>query len=95
MIHCDIVSAETAIYSGPIEFMAVIGTDGELGVCYGHAPLLTELKAGPVRIQAQDGTEETFYLEGGFIEVQPHRVTILADCVLNLERVKHGNDDSL
>ena len=81
-IHCDIVSAEKAIFSGLIELMVANGTEGELGISYGHAPLLTGLQSGPVRIKKQDGEEETFYLKGGFIEVQPYLVTVLADCVL-------------
>ena len=68
-IHCDIVSAEEEIFSGLIEMMVATGDMGELGVTYGHAPLLTSLKPGPVRVVTQDGEEHVFYVSGGFLEV--------------------------
>lgn len=77
--HCDIATAESAMFSGLAEMIIVSGTQGEIGVTYGHAPLLTGLKPGPVRIIKQDGEEEIYYLSGGFLEVQPHLVSILAD----------------
>jgi F-type H+-transporting ATPase subunit epsilon len=81
-IHCDIVSAEEEIFSGLIEMLVASGEIGELGVTYGHAPLLTSLVPGPVRIVTQDGHEEIFYVSGGFLEVQPGVVSILADTAL-------------
>jgi F-type H+-transporting ATPase subunit epsilon len=81
-IHCDIVSAEEEIYSGLIEMLVATGDLGELGVTYGHAPLLTSLKPGPVRIVTQDGEEHVFYVSGGFLEVQPGVVSILADTAI-------------
>lgn len=81
-IHCDIVSAEEEIYSGLIEMLVATGDMGELGVTYGHAPLLTSLKPGPVRIVTQDGEEHVYYVSGGFLEVQPGVVSILADTAL-------------
>lgn len=81
-IHCDIVSAETEIFSGLVELLVAAGTEGDLGVCYGHAPLLSALKPGPIRIKKQNGEEEIYYVSGGFLEVQPHAVTILADTAL-------------
>lgn len=80
--HCDIVSAETEIFSGLVELLVAAGAEGDLGVCYGHAPLLTSLHPGPVRIKKQNGEEEIYYVSGGFLEVQPHTVTILADTAL-------------
>lgn len=80
--HCDIVSTETAIFSGLVELLVAVGADGDLGVCYGHAPLLTSLRPGPVRIKKQDGQEEIYYVSGGYLEVQPHTVTVLADTAL-------------
>ncbi len=77
--HCDIVTAEESMFTGLAEMIVVTGTLGELGITYGHAPLLTGLKPGPVRILKQDGEEEIYYLSGGFLEVQPHLVSILAD----------------
>ena len=57
-IHCDIVSAEAQIYSGLVELLVATGSEGELGICYGHAPLLTALVPGPVRIVEQGGEEQ-------------------------------------
>ena len=81
-IHCDIVSAEEEIFSGLVESLVATGEIGELGVNYGHAPLLTSLVPGPVRIVKQDGEEEVYYVSGGFLEVQPGIVSILADTAL-------------
>ena len=81
-IHCDIVSAEEEIFSGLVEMLAATGNLGELGVSYGHAPLLTSLVPGPVRIVKQNGEEEVYYVSGGFLEVQPGVVSILADTAL-------------
>lgn len=81
-IHCDIVSAETDIFSGLVELLVATGTEGVMGVMYGHAPLLTRLEPGPVRIKTQSGEEEIYYVSGGYLEVQPHAVTILADTAL-------------
>ena len=78
-IQCDIVSAEKSIFSGEVAFMVVAGNMGEIGIAPGHAPLLTDLLPGPVRLDLEDGTEEVFYVSGGFLEVQPKKVTLLAD----------------
>lgn len=81
-VHCDIVSAEEEIFSGLVEMVIATGTLGEVGINYGHAPLLTELKPGPIRVIKQGGEEEIFYLSGGFLEVQPYEVKVLADTAL-------------
>ncbi len=81
-VHCDIVSAEEKIFSGLVEMVIAAGSLGDLGIAPGHAPLLTELKPGPVRLILDSGEEEIFYASGGFLEVQPHLVTILADTAL-------------
>jgi F-type H+-transporting ATPase subunit epsilon len=86
-IHCDIVSAEKAIFSGLVEMLVANGDIGELGVTYGHAPLLTSLVPGPVRIVKQGGDEEIFYVSGGFLEIQPGVVSILADTALRADDV--------
>jgi len=86
-IHCDIVSAEEEIYSGLVEMLVATGELGELGVSYGHAPLLTSLVPGPVRILTQDGQEKIFYVSGGFLEVQPGVVSILADTAIRADDV--------
>ncbi|MGE4532459.1 MULTISPECIES: F0F1 ATP synthase subunit epsilon [Halomonas] len=78
---CEIVSAEEGIFSGEIERVVATGRMGELGILPGHAPLLTELKPGPVRV-IHDGEEEHYYVSGGFLEVQPDVVTILADAAV-------------
>ena len=86
-IHCDIVSAEQEIFSGLVEMLVATGSLGELGISYGHAPLLTGLIPGPVRILKQDGDEEIYYVSGGFLEVQPGVVTILADTAIRADDV--------
>ena len=78
-VHCDIVSAEEAMFSGLVELVVAHGALGDLGIAPGHAPLLTELRPGPVRVTTQAGEEQIFYVSGGFLEVQPSTVTILAD----------------
>ena len=81
-IHCDIVSAEEEIFSGLAEMVVATGTLGDLGIGYGHAPLLTSLVPGPVRVKADNGEEQVYYVSGGFLEVQPGIVSILADTAL-------------
>lgn len=81
-VHCDIVSAEESLFSGLVELVVATGSEGELGIAFGHAPLLTDLKPGPVRIIKREGEEEIYYLSGGFLEVQPNTVSILADTAL-------------
>ncbi|WP_053981671.1 F0F1 ATP synthase subunit epsilon [Marinagarivorans algicola] len=80
--HCDIVSAEDSLFSGLVELLVASASDGDLGVYYGHAPLLTSLKPGPIRVKKQNGEEEVYYINSGFLEVQPHAVTVLADTAL-------------
>lgn len=86
-IHCDIVSAEEEIFSGLVESLVATGELGELGVNYGHAPLLTGLVPGPVRIVLQNGDERVYYVSGGFLEVQPGIVSVLADTALRADDV--------
>ncbi len=78
-IHVDIVSAEGEIHSGPATMVFVPATQGELGIAPRHAPLLTTLKAGEVRVQNEAGEEQWFWIGGGALEIQPHKVTVLAD----------------
>lgn len=80
--HCDVVSAEQEIFSGLVELLVADGVEGELGVTYGHSPLLTKLQPGPIRLKTQKGEEEIYYVSGGFLEIQPHTVTVLADTAL-------------
>ncbi|MDA8962197.1 F0F1 ATP synthase subunit epsilon [Congregibacter sp.] len=86
-IHCDIVSAEEEIFSGLVESLVATGEIGELGVNYGHAPLLSALVPGPVRITLQNGEEQVYYVSGGFLEVQPGVVSILADTAIRAHDV--------
>ena len=86
-IHCDIASAEQEIFSGLAELVVATGSLGELGVSYGHAPLLTDLRPGPVRVIRQGGEEEVFYVSGGFLEVQPGVISILADTAIRADDV--------
>ena len=86
-VHCDIVSAEEAIFSGLVEVVVAAGVGGDLGVMPGHAALVTALQPGPVRIVKQNGEEEVFYVSGGFIEVQPNSVTVLADTALRADNI--------
>jgi F-type H+-transporting ATPase subunit epsilon len=81
-IHVDIVSAEGEIFSGEARMVFAPASQGELGVTPRHAPLLTLLKAGEVRVQTPDGAEQLFYVGGGALEIQPSRVTVLADTAL-------------
>jgi F-type H+-transporting ATPase subunit epsilon len=81
-IHVDIVSAEGEIFSGPAKMVFAPASQGELGIAPRHAPLLTLLKAGEVRVQTPDGQEQFFFVGGGALEVQPKKVTVLADTAL-------------
>jgi F-type H+-transporting ATPase subunit epsilon len=78
-IHVDIVSAEGQIFSGDASMVFVPGSQGDLGIAPRHAPLLTTLRAGEVRVQSEGAEEQSFYVGGGSLEVQPNRVTVLAD----------------
>ncbi|HTY92750.1 MAG TPA: F0F1 ATP synthase subunit epsilon [Steroidobacteraceae bacterium] len=81
-IKVDIVSAEGEIFSGDAAMVFAPGSQGDLGITPRHAPLLTLLKAGEVRVQTPDGVEHAFYVGGGALEIQPTRVTVLADTAL-------------
>ena len=84
-VHLDVVSAEQSLFSGLVESIQVSGSEGELGVNLGHAPLLTALKPGMVRLVKQFGHEDVMYVAGGTLEVQPNRITILADTAVRGE----------
>ena len=80
-IHVDIVSAEGEIFSGEAEMVFVPATEGELGITPRHAPLLTLIKAGEVRVKTATG-EQSVFVGGGALEIQPNKVTILADTAI-------------
>ena len=86
-VHCDIVSAEQAIFSGLVELLVAHGSLGDLGVGPGHAPLLTSLKPGPIRVKLQGGEEQIYYVSGGFLEVQSSTITVLADTAVRADDV--------
>lgn len=88
-MHLDIVSAESEIYSGRAERLFASGTLGDIEIAPNHAPLLTALLPGPVRIREQGGKEHVVYVTGGILEVQPQITTILADTVV---RAKDFNE---
>ncbi len=89
--HCDIVSAEKEIFSGRVTMLSVTGSIGELGIMPGHAPLLTGVRPGPIRLRMDDGEEEVFFASGGYLEVQPGVVTILADTALRAEDIDEAS----
>lgn len=84
-IHVDIVSAESAIYSGQADQVIIPAAQGEICALARHAPLLTRLKAGLIRLKLDARTTYEFFVSSGFVEIQPHVITILADTVLRSE----------
>jgi F-type H+-transporting ATPase subunit epsilon len=86
-IHVDIVSAEGEIFSGDANMVYAPARMGEVGIAPRHAPLLTALKPGEVRVEDTDGKEHFFYITGGMLEIQPHLVTVLADTALRGEQL--------
>ncbi|MEO8143291.1 MAG: F0F1 ATP synthase subunit epsilon [Betaproteobacteria bacterium] len=81
-IHVDVVSAEASIFSGEAEFVVLPGEAGELGIYPRHAPLITRIRPGAVRIQKPGGEEELIFVAGGILEVQPKLITVLADTAI-------------
>jgi len=81
-LHLDVVSAEESIFSGDARFVALPGESGELGILPGHTPLISRIRPGAVRIELADGSEELVFVAGGFLEVQPDGVTVLADTAI-------------
>ena len=87
MTHLDVVSAEAEIFSGLVQTVQASGIEGELGIYPGHAPLITSLQPGIVRVVKQFGEEELIYVAGGILEVQPGYVTVLADVAVRAEEI--------
>ena len=81
-IRCDIVSAEEEIFHGTVTMVVATGEMGELGIAPRHAPLITRLKPGQVRVKLENGDDQFFYVSGGILEVQPQVVTVLADTAI-------------
>ena len=86
-IKCDIVSAEAEIFHGQAQMVIASGEMGELGIAPRHAPLITRLKPGQVRVIAENGEEQFFYVSGGILEVQPSVVTVLADTAMRAKDI--------
>jgi len=84
-LHVDIVSAEAEIFSGTVTMVFAPAEMGEVGIAPRHAPLVTRLKPGEVRVQRQEGDELSFFVSGGLLEVQPHVVTVLADTAIRAD----------
>ncbi len=83
--HLVVVSAEQQMFAGNVQHIQVSGSEGELGIFHGHAPLLTAIKPGMVRIVKENNSEEFIYLSGGILEVQPTNVTVMADTAIRGE----------
>jgi len=87
-MHVDIVSAEAEIFSGTATMMVAPAEMGEVGVAARHAPMITRLKAGEIRVMNEnDNSERNFFVSGGILEVQPHVVTVLADTALRADDI--------
>ena len=86
-IRCDIVSAEEEIFSGDVRLITATGSLGELGIMPGHTPLITGIEPGTIVVHLENGEEESFYAAGGYLEVQPGIVTILADKALRAKDI--------
>ncbi|MEI6542193.1 MAG: F0F1 ATP synthase subunit epsilon [Methylococcales bacterium] len=86
-VHVDIVSAEKEIFSGNVEMVFAPGELGELGISPRHAPLITKLNPGEVRVKISDTESYPFFISGGLLEVQPHLVTILADTAVRAKDI--------
>ncbi len=86
-IHVDIVSAESSIFSGQANMVFAPAEMGEIGIAPRHSPLITRLGSGEIRVQAENGEEQTFFVSGGVLEVQPSMVTVLADTALRAKDI--------
>lgn len=86
-MQCDVVSVNESLYSGTVTMLIAKGAGGELGIMPGHAPLVTLLQPGAIRVLLENGTEELIYVSGGVLEVQPHVITILADTAVRAENL--------
>ena len=86
-MQCYIVSAEEEIFAGRVAMLSATGTIGELGILPGHAPLLTGIRPGPVKLRDENGEEDVFYASGGYLEIQPGIVTVLADTALRADDI--------
>ena len=86
-MQCNVVSAEQSLFQGDVVLVVATGELGDLGIVPGHAPLITSLRPGPVRLQFENGDDELFFVSGGFLEVIPTQITILADAADRAENL--------
>lgn len=86
-MRCKVVSAEQALFEGDVRMVVAAGKLGDLGITPGHAPLITSLKPGPVRVVVENGDDELLFVSGGFLEVIPSQITILADTAERAENL--------
>ncbi len=86
-VHCEIVSASESIFQGSVKMLVITASTGEMGIMPGHAALLSDLKPGPVRIIKTDDTEEVYFLSGGYVEVQPSGIAVLADTAIRADNI--------
>lgn len=86
-LHVDVVSAEGQLYAGNADMVFVAAEMGEVGIAPRHAPLLTRIRPGALRIQHEGQPEEAFFVSGGILEVQPHLVTVLTDTAERAEEL--------
>ena len=84
-MQCNVVSAEESIFEGEVTMLIGAGSEGDLGITPGHAPLITALQPGPIRVVLDSGEEDVFYVSGGYLEVVPGVVTVLADTALRAD----------
>ncbi|HEY9134618.1 MAG TPA: F0F1 ATP synthase subunit epsilon [Pseudomonadales bacterium] len=91
LIQCDIVSAEKEIFSGEVEMVIAAGSLGDVGVAYGHAPLLTQLQPGPIRVINEGGEEDVYFISGGMLEIQPKVITVLADTAVRADDIDEAS----
>ena len=85
---CEVVSAEKQLYSGEVQMFIATAVCGDIGIAFGHAPLLTQLVPGPLRLIKRGGQEEVFYVSGGLLEVQPRMIIVLADAGIRAEELE-------
>ena len=86
-MQCEIVSAERQLFTGTITKLTAVGTIGGLGIHPGHAPLLTGIQPGPITLSMENGEDEVFFASGGYIEIQPGMITVLADTAVRAEDI--------
>ncbi len=86
-MHVDVVSAEKQVYSGPVTMLIAPAEMGEVGIAPRHAPMVTRIKAGEVKVELSDGSHESFFVSGGILEVQKSVVTILTDTAIRADDI--------